>query len=108
MKENLFVNKFDKEFKNNEKVFYSKGSNITRSTEKVDVKKQISDIFKANDFVYKADVTITTKDKKFNLVCSTFVDTILKSINVKISDAKSINLTKPDDLMKQEKNENYN
>ena len=66
MKENLFVNKFDKEFKNNEKVFYSKGSNITRSTEKVDVKKQISDIFKANDFVYKADVTITTKDKKFN------------------------------------------
>ena len=46
-----------------------------------------------------------TKDKKFNLVCSTFVDTILKSINVKISDAKSINLTKPDDLMKQEKNE---
>lgn len=66
MKENLFVNKFDKEFKNNEKVFYSKDNNITRNNEKVDVRKAIADIFKANDFVYKADVTITTKDKKFN------------------------------------------
>ena len=41
MKENLFVNKFDKEFKNNEKVFYSKDNNITRNNEKVDVEIQL-------------------------------------------------------------------
>ena len=34
---------------------------------------------------------------KFNLVCSTFVDTILKSVNVKLND-KQTNLVKPDDL----------
>mgnify|MGYP005752244953 FL=1 len=31
MEKNLFVNKFDKEFKNNEKVFYSKNNSIDRS-----------------------------------------------------------------------------
>lgn len=41
----------------------------------------------------------STKDGlKMNLVCSTFVDTILRSINVNISGDKATNLTKPDDL----------
>lgn len=64
MKDNLFVNKFDKEFRNNEKVYYSKGNNIEKKLSKIDVKKEINDIFKSNDFVYKADVAITLKDKK--------------------------------------------
>lgn len=64
MKDNLFVNKFDKEFRNNEKVYYSKGNNIEKNPSKIDVKKEINDIFKSNDFVYKADVVITLKDKK--------------------------------------------
>ncbi len=40
-----------------------------------------------------------------NLVCSTFVDTILRSVDVKIPVNRAINLTKPDDLKagKQEK-----
>ncbi len=66
MRENLFVNKFDKEFKNNEKVFYSRGNNINREIEKVDVRKKINDIFKSNDFIYKADVVITLRDRKLN------------------------------------------
>ncbi len=66
MKDNLFVNKFDKEFRNNEKVFYSRGNNINREFEKVDVRKKINDIFRSNDFIYKADVVITLKDRKLN------------------------------------------
>lgn len=66
MGKNLFVNKFDKEFKNNEKVFYSKNNSIDRSIEKVDVLKKINEIFRSNDFVYKADVVITLENRKIN------------------------------------------
>lgn len=47
----------------------------------------------------------TPDGNKFNLVCSTFVDTILKSIDINISKTKAINLTKPDDLRAMRKNE---
>lgn len=40
----------------------------------------------------------TKNGLKMNLVCSTFVDTILRSIDVNISGDKATNLTKPDDL----------
>lgn len=47
----------------------------------------------------------TKNGLKMNLVCSTFVDTILKSVNVNLTGTnKSTNLTKPDDL-KADKNE---
>ena len=66
MEKNLFVNKFDKEFKNNEKVIYLKNNSIDRSIEKVDVLKKINEIFRSNDFVYKADVVITLENRKIN------------------------------------------
>ena len=40
----------------------------------------------------------TKNGLKFNLVCSTFVDTILKSINIDLNNGKQSNLVKPDDL----------
>ena len=40
----------------------------------------------------------TKNGLKMNLVCSTFVDTILRSVDVNISGDKATNLTKPDDL----------
>lgn len=46
----------------------------------------------------------TSDGNKFNLVCSTFVDTILKSVDINISKAKAINLTKPDDLRAMRRN----
>ena len=46
----------------------------------------------------------TPNGNKFNLVCSTFVDTILKSADIKIGN-DSTNLTKPDDLRADEKRE---
>ena len=46
-----------------------------------------------------------TKNKlRFNLVCSTFVDTILKSVDINVSGTKHTNLTKPDDLKKKKEN----
>ena len=40
----------------------------------------------------------TKNGLKMNLVCSTFVDTILRSVDINISGGKHTNLTKPDDL----------
>ena len=40
----------------------------------------------------------TKNGLKLNLVCSTFVDTILKSVNVDLNNGKTTNLVKPDDL----------
>jgi len=70
VKENLFVNKYDKEFKNNNTVFYSKNPEYREQKEHyevrevVDVRKKLNEIFNAPDFVYKADVLIFLKDKK--------------------------------------------
>ena len=46
----------------------------------------------------------TKNGLKYNLVCSTFVDTILKSADVDISNKKYSNLVKPDDLKKKNDN----
>lgn len=47
----------------------------------------------------------TKNGLKFNLVCSTFVDTILKSVNVNVTGTnKATNLTKPDDLKAKKSN----
>lgn len=40
----------------------------------------------------------TKNTLKMDLVCSSFVDTILRSVNINISGDKATNLTKPDDL----------
>lgn len=44
---------------------------------------------------------------KMNLVCSTFVDTILRSVDVNISGIKHTNLVKPDDLRKRENEKQF-
>lgn len=93
MKENLFVNKIDKEFRNNEKVFYSNGNNIERVPIKVDVRKKINDIFKSNDFIYKADVEIFLKDKKIKTTIIAKNNTSLMTMDneiIKISDILDI------------------
>lgn len=51
------------------------------------------------NLVYSLFGKSTKNGLKMNLVCSTFVDTILKSINVNVSNVNKTNLVKPDDLM---------
>lgn len=49
------------------------------------------------NLLYSLFGKVKTSKKNLNLVCSTFVDTILKSVNVDLSN-KPTNLVKPDDL----------
>ncbi|MCM1370323.1 MAG: hypothetical protein NC181_00260 [Clostridium sp.] len=67
-KPSVFVNKIDKELKNNEKVYFSRNetsektdkSNIDTSKKSIDV--QLKEMFESTSYIYKADVVIKTKD----------------------------------------------
>lgn len=71
----VFVNKIDKQIKNNRDLFYSKtnnereqklGSNVVEEivhTEEY-IKNKIIKLFDSPNFVYKLDVVITTKDNQ--------------------------------------------
>lgn len=66
----VFHNKIDKKFDNNSSVFYSSNSSKDErisNEEPVDsrnVLQKINDIFSSPNYVYKANVEITLKDKK--------------------------------------------
>ena len=61
----VFHNKIDKKFNNNRNVYYS--SDKTQDEEYVDkrtIQQKINDIFSSPNYIYKANVDITLKDKK--------------------------------------------
>ena len=77
----IFANKIDKKLHNNENVYYSSSrsaevddlSQVTEVSSKDDKKssspslninQKINNIFNSNKYVYKADVSITTKEGK--------------------------------------------
>lgn len=75
----VFANKLEKEFKNNEKIYYSNMTNNSNSNPGVkaetetrsknnnlNVNQKINNIFNSNRYVYKADVNITTKSGVLN------------------------------------------
>mgnify|MGYP005801184929 CR=1 FL=1 len=75
----VYANAIDKEIKNNERVSYSKSeerdvkedvklskSDILKNELKGNINQKINNIFNAQNYIYKADVVITFKDKKVN------------------------------------------
>ncbi len=75
----VYANSIDKEIKNNERVSYSKSeerdvkedvklskSDILKNELKGNINQKINNIFNAQNYIYKADVVITFKDKKVN------------------------------------------
>lgn len=61
----VFHNKVDKKFDNNEKVYYSSKDTRTEVIEdSKNVLQKINEIFASPNYVYKANVEITLKDKK--------------------------------------------
>ncbi len=61
----VFHNKIDKKFDNNRSVFYSNNSyEEDRSVDTRTVLQKINEIFSSPNYVYKANVEITLKDKK--------------------------------------------
>ena len=63
----VFHNKIDKKFDNNRSVFYSNNTyEEDRSVDTRTVLQKINEIFSSPNYVYKANVEITLKDKKVN------------------------------------------
>lgn len=61
----VFHNKIDKKFDNNRSVFYSSNTyEEDRSVDTRTVLQKINEIFSSPNYVYKANVEITLKDKK--------------------------------------------
>ena len=60
----VFHNKVNKNFSNNENVFYSKGVYNNNDTHKTkSINQKINDIFSSPKYVYKANVEIRLNDK---------------------------------------------
>ena len=61
----VFHNRIDKKFDNNRNVYYSNNTyDEERSVDTRTVLQKINDIFSSPNYVYKANVEITLKDKK--------------------------------------------
>ena len=61
----VFHNKIDKKFDNNRSVFYSNNTyEEDRNVDTRTVLQKINEIFSSPNYVYKANVEITLKDKK--------------------------------------------
>lgn len=62
----VFVNKIDKQLKNNDSVFYGskERKEEIRKEKPFSLNQKINKIFGSSTYVYKADVLITLKDKK--------------------------------------------
>lgn len=61
----VFHNKIDKKFDNNRSVYYSNNTHEDNTvTDTRTVLQKINDIFSSPNYVYKANVEITLKDKK--------------------------------------------
>lgn len=62
----VFHNRLDKKFNNNESVYYSDRDIKNDTIDNRTVLQKINDIFASPNYVYKANVEITLKDKKIN------------------------------------------
>ena len=60
----VFHNKINKKFNNNKNVYYSNKAYEETTTDNRTILQKINDIFSSPNYVYKANVEITLKDKK--------------------------------------------
>lgn len=60
----VFHNKIDKKFDNNKNIYYSNNNYNTKVKDTRNVVQKINEIFASPNYVYKANVEITLKDKK--------------------------------------------
>lgn len=64
----IFQNTIEKNLKNNEDVYYSGNEEIPKNkniVKKNNIREQINKIFSSPNYVYKANVKISTNDKTF-------------------------------------------
>lgn len=63
----VFHNSINKKLSNNNNIFYSKDDTnmVEEKKDRKNIRKKINDIFSSSDYVYKANVKITTSDNSF-------------------------------------------
>ena len=63
----VFHNSINKKLRNNDDIFYSKDDTnmVEEKKDRKNIRKKINDIFSSSDYVYKANVKITTNDNIF-------------------------------------------
>lgn len=63
----VFHNSINKKLSNNNDIFYSKDDTnmVEEKKDRKNIRKKINDIFSSSDYVYKANVKITTSDNSF-------------------------------------------
>ena len=63
----VFHNSINKKLSNNNDIFYSKDDTnmVEEKKDRKNIRKMINDIFSSSDYVYKANVKITTSDNSF-------------------------------------------
>ena len=57
----VFANKINKKIENNNSYSVTKNDEVRKSTIPKNINLKINEIFKSNNYVYKADVLLTTK-----------------------------------------------
>lgn len=62
----VFHNDLNKDFKNNDNVFYSNERSKEENIDTRNVLQKINDIFSSPNYVYKANVEIVLRDKTIN------------------------------------------
>lgn len=60
----VFHNKINKNFNNNRSFYYSNNEPIEEEKDTRTITQKINDIFSSPNYIYKANVEITLKDKK--------------------------------------------
>ncbi len=66
----LFQNKINKDLKNNNKIYYSANKDQNNIDDlkdnKIDINQKLNNIFTSSNYIYKANVTIKTKDNSYD------------------------------------------
>ena len=91
----IFSNKIDKKLNNNEEYYVSNRDYNKKELKVEDVKNKINEIFKSKDFIYRAFVTITLKDKEIDKKIIAIKDNCLLTIDgeyIKIDDILDIKI----------------
>ncbi len=69
-KPKIFINKINKELKNNKNSYYFKAEEVKEinNEDRIDVREEINALFNSDNFVYKAIVEITLKNNNKKII----------------------------------------
>lgn len=89
---NVFQNTKMRDPNNSQELFYGEKNThiLNKPNNKIDINKKIKDIFSSTSYVYKMDVTITTKSKIFDTTIIGKSQSYLITLNNELINIKDI------------------